>query len=91
MLHTTQEGLLILVVIRSHGVTAHMIHVMWLEASRDFGDGYFVNVCVSLSFLDGAAKPSYELFSLFQGGGCSWWTDLYLTLLQTSLALGSTS
>ena len=50
MLHATQEGLLSLVVVRSRGVTAHMIHVTWLEASRDFGDGYFVNVCVSLSF-----------------------------------------
>ena len=48
MLHATQEGLLILVVIRSRGVTPHMIHVT--EASRNFGDGYFVNICVSLSF-----------------------------------------
>ena len=43
-----------------------MGHVTCLEASRIFGDGYFVNLCVSVFCepMDGAAKPSFELISL---------------------------
>ena len=94
MLQATQEGLLILVVIRSRGVTVHMIHVTWLEASRDFGDGYFVNVRVSLSFWIEQQSHPMSCFHLSRSVFFSRRSSVVVdrpTLLQTSLVLGSTS